>query len=72
MQFARIAINVATRKRFGRMTYPYAALKTMAARDALNIQLEFEGLAMPQATVEGNGNLPLPVRVSKIACSLLW
>ncbi len=51
VQFARIATNVATRKRFGRMTYPYAALKTMAARDALNIQLEFEGLAMPQATV---------------------
>src|SRR3989454_4025478 len=28
VQFARIATNVATRKRFGRMTYPYAALKT--------------------------------------------
>ena len=50
VQFARIATNVATRKRFGRMTYPYAVLKTAAARDPLDIRLEFEGLAMPQAT----------------------
>ena len=55
VQFARIATNVATRKRFGRMTYPYAALKTAAARDALDIQLEFEGLAMPQTTVSPQG-----------------
>jgi diacylglycerol kinase (ATP) len=51
VQFARIATNVATRKRFGRMTYPYAVLKTAAARDALDIRLDFEGLALPQATV---------------------
>jgi diacylglycerol kinase (ATP) len=51
VQFARIATNVATRERFGRMTYPYAALKTAAARDALDIRLDFEGLALPQATV---------------------
>jgi diacylglycerol kinase (ATP) len=55
VKFARIATNVATRKRFGRMTYPYAALKTAAARDALDIRLEFEGLAMPQATVSPQG-----------------
>ena len=55
VQFARIATNVATRKRFGRMTYPYAALKTAAARDALDMQLEFEGLAMPQATTSPQG-----------------
>ncbi len=55
VQFARIATNVATRKRFGRMTYPYAALKTAAARDALDMQLEFEELAMPQATISPQG-----------------
>jgi diacylglycerol kinase (ATP) len=55
VQFARIATNVATRKRFGRMTYPYAALKTAVARDALDIQLEFEGLALPQVTVSPQG-----------------
>ncbi len=56
VQFARIATNVATRQRFGRMTYPYAAVKTAVARDALDIQLEFEGLAMPQATVSPQGS----------------
>ncbi len=50
VQFAHIATNVATRKRFGRMTYPVAALETLVTHDALDIQLEFEGLAMPQAT----------------------
>src|SRR6266496_1956271 len=55
VQFARIATNVATRKRFGRMTYPYAALKTGVARDALDIRLEFEGLALPQVTVSPQG-----------------
>src|SRR6266550_5110286 len=51
VQFARIATNVATRQRFGRMTYPYAALETLASHDALDIELEFDRLAMPQSTV---------------------
>jgi diacylglycerol kinase (ATP) len=50
VQFARIATNVATRQRFGRMTYAVAGLETLVSHDALDIQLEFEGLAMPQAT----------------------
>ena len=49
VQFARIATNVATRQRFGRMTYPYAALETLVSHDALDIELEFIGLAMPQS-----------------------
>lgn len=47
VQFARIATNVATRQRFGRMTYPYAALETLVSHDALDIQLEFDRLTMP-------------------------
>ena len=50
VQFARIATNIATRQRFGRMTYPYAALETLASLGSLEIQLEFDGLLMPQAT----------------------
>jgi len=49
VQFARIATNVATRQRFGRLTYPYAALEVMASHDSLDVQLEFDGLVMPQA-----------------------
>ncbi len=48
VQFARIATNVATRQRFGRMTYPYAALETLISHDALDVVLEFERLAVPQ------------------------
>jgi diacylglycerol kinase family enzyme len=51
VQFARIATNVATRQRFGRMTYPYAALETLVSHDALDIELEFDRLAMPKSTV---------------------
>jgi diacylglycerol kinase (ATP) len=60
VQFAHIATNVATRERFGRMTYPYAALKTAAARDALDIRLDFEGLALPQATVSAQEGAASP------------
>jgi len=70
VQFARIATNVATRKRFGRMTYPYAALKTAAARDALDVQLEFEGLAMPQATVSPQGAVSPTLAPSETLTSL--
>ncbi len=72
VQFARIATNVATRKRFGRMTYPYAALQTAVARDALDIQLEFEGLTMPQATVSPQGSasptLTTPETLTSLRC----
>ena len=75
VQFARIATNVATRKRFGRMTYPYAALKTAAARDALDIQLEFVGLAMPQATASPPGasspTLTTPETLTSLRCRAL-
>jgi diacylglycerol kinase family enzyme len=70
VQFARIATNVATRKRFGRMTYPYAALKTAAARDALDIRLDFEGLAMPQATVSPQGATSPPLTTPETHTSL--
>jgi diacylglycerol kinase (ATP) len=61
VQFARIATNVATRQRFGRMTYTVAALETLATHDALDIQLEFEGLAMPRATANTQGHMaPAP------------
>jgi len=50
VQFARIATNVATRQRFGRMTYSVAAVETWITHKALDIQLVFEGLAMPHTS----------------------
>ena len=49
VQFARIATNVATRQRFGRLTYPFAALEVLRYHDPLELELRFEGLAIPQS-----------------------
>ena len=57
VQFARLATNVATRQRFGRMTYTVAALETFVTHEALDIHLEFEGLAMPQATANTQAHM---------------
>jgi diacylglycerol kinase (ATP) len=65
--FAHIATNAATRKRFGRMTYPVAALETFVRHDALDIQLKFEGLAMPQATANTQGQTALRGRALQVA-----
>ena len=48
VQFARIATNVATRRRYGRLTYPVAAIETLKYHDALEVTLQFEGLSMPR------------------------
>lgn len=47
VQFARIATNIATRKRFGRLTYPAAAIETLKYYDGLEVTLQFDGLALP-------------------------
>ncbi len=41
VQFARLATNVATRKRFGRMTYPLAAIEVLGQHRVLEVYLSF-------------------------------
>src|SRR5215471_6833969 len=65
--FAHIATNAAMRKRFGRMTYPVAALETFVRHDALDIQLTFEGLAMPQALANTQLQKSLRGHASQVA-----
>jgi diacylglycerol kinase (ATP) len=48
VQFARLATNVVTRRRFGRMTYPLAAVEVMAQHTPVDITLSFEGALAPQ------------------------
>ena len=60
VQFARIATNVATRQRYGRMAYPFAAIETLIYHEPLDVQLEFEGLLMPQTKVSNQGPLEPP------------
>ncbi|HET9920213.1 MAG TPA: diacylglycerol kinase family protein [Ktedonobacteraceae bacterium] len=46
VQFARLATNVATRQRFGRLTYPFAALEVLRNHRPLDVELHFEGLRL--------------------------
>ncbi len=71
VQFARVATNVATRMRYGRLTYPIAALETLKYHDPLDVTLLLEGLAFPPlARKDGNDSKELPslsFRVLQIA-----
>jgi diacylglycerol kinase family enzyme len=49
VQFARIATDVATRQRFGRLAYPVAALQVARPHEALEVELHFDGLFFPSA-----------------------
>lgn len=57
VQFARFATNVATRERFGRLTYPVAALEVLKNHRPLDVALHFEGLKL----------LPLPGQTLTVA-----
>jgi diacylglycerol kinase (ATP) len=60
VQFARIATNVATRQRFGHLAYPVAALQAARTREALEVELHFDGLFFPSA----HQSLRRPTRTS--------
>ena len=64
VQFARIATNMATRQRFGRLTYPIAALEVLRNHEALDVELHFEGLFFPpgpnQAFMHNTPTTPVP------------
>ncbi len=61
VQFARLATNLATRQRYGRMTYPFVALEVLRNRAALEIELRFEGLALQQAIPTAQQSVPIPL-----------
>ena len=78
VQFARIATNVATRQRFGRLTYPFAALETLKFHQALEVELYFEGLTFPHSNrflpgltrtrpATAQENVPLHCRALQVA-----
>jgi diacylglycerol kinase (ATP) len=46
VEFARMATNVATRQRFGRLTYPIAALEVLRNHQPVDVTLHFEGLKL--------------------------
>lgn len=44
VQFARLATNIATRQRYGGLTYPLAAFEVLKNHSVLDVELHFEGL----------------------------
>lgn len=67
VQFARVATNVATRQRYGYLTYPVAALEVARTYEAVEVELCFEGLALPT----GTGH-PSPQRICpRLTCRAL-
>jgi diacylglycerol kinase (ATP) len=49
VEFARMATDVATRERFGRLAYPVAALQAARPHEGLEVELHFDGLSFPSA-----------------------
>jgi diacylglycerol kinase (ATP) len=48
VQFAHLATNVVTRQRYGRFTYSLAALEVLRNHQSLDVEIHFNGLALPQ------------------------
>lgn len=76
VQFARIATNVVTRKRYGRLTYPVAAIETLRYYDGLDVTLQFEGLALPRDATsilnpDGNINEPFTLRCRALQVTVI-
>lgn len=61
VQFARIATNIATRQRYGRLTYPFAALEVFRNHTAYDMHIIFDGLAPAPGKAMPGGELQGPV-----------
>jgi diacylglycerol kinase family enzyme len=71
VQFARLATNVATRLRYGRLAYPLAAVEAWRNHAALKVHLHFEGLKLaPPATGEARST-PAPEELTTLSCPAL-
>jgi diacylglycerol kinase family enzyme len=46
VQFAHLATSIATRQRYGSLTYPLTALEVLKNHTVLDVELRFEGLVM--------------------------
>jgi len=76
VEFARQATNIVTRQRFGRLTYPFAALDVLKNHHTLNIALRLEGLVIPSQTIEwhsdrANGNTSISYHGNVLQVSVI-
>lgn len=71
VQFARIATNVATRQRYGRLTYPVAAVEALRYLGRLETTLRFEGLHLPGNQTPTGEEEALPDELNSLSCRAL-
>ncbi len=72
VHFAQIATNVATRKRYGRLTYPVAALEVLRNPEILPVRLQFEGLQFPpHAHRQQQADRPVSVEYAELSSRAL-
>jgi diacylglycerol kinase family enzyme len=64
VQFARLATNITVRQRFGKLTYPIAALEVLRNYGSMELDIEVNGLALPtrgETTIETNTEQTRPL-----------
>ncbi len=74
VQFARLATSVTLRQRYGRLTYPFAALEALRKYEALEVQLHFDGLILPQAQASEEASIlapNMPEELTRLHCHAL-
>ena len=68
VQFARLATNITVRQRFGRLTYPVAALEVLRNHGPIELDIQVNGLALPtrsEPTTETNANKTRPIIITE-------
>ncbi len=71
VQFARLATNVATRQRYGRLTYPFAALEVLRNHTALEMNLDLDGMALFSQKQDGSPRITLASEILSMNCRAL-
>ena len=72
VRFAQIATNVATRKRYGRLTYPVAALEVLRDPEILPVSLQFEDIHLPAHTRrQQTMNDQIETKLATLSCRAL-
>ncbi len=71
VQFARLATNVATRKRFGALTYPVSALDALRHYSPFNMTIHLDGLAVMKTDAATGVSTPLLVEREILCCRAL-
>lgn len=71
VQFAKIATNVATRQRYGRLAYSVAAVEVWTHREPLDVTLSFNGLVGPNGKAIEHSEQPPSLYCSALEVAVI-